>query len=91
MLLRIGHKRGDGMSLSVHISGVSGVFYKLIDACGGIRDRSGAGLPNQYSDFHQAWSLRNITTVEPEPRSFSRHIQAGDGDYCDALLGRHRF
>jgi hypothetical protein len=42
MLLRIGHKRGDGMSLWARISGFLGGFYRRIDARTAIRDQSSA-------------------------------------------------
>ena len=60
MLLRIGHKRGDGMSLWVQISGISGVFYKLIDACRGIRDRFSAGPRSARSSVGNQTHESNI-------------------------------
>src|SRR3954471_8985378 len=65
MLLRIGHKRGDRMSLWCKFLEISGVFYKLIVTCRGIRDRSSAGS-------RAARSSAGYQTPESNTRIFTK-------------------
>jgi hypothetical protein len=60
MLLRIGHKRGDGMSVWARISGFLSGFYRRIDACTAIQnqfsarpqpERSSVGIETRESLF----------------------------------------